>query len=666
VVLRPFVRSSRNDRGMRITRLELRNYRAFDEAVIEPPASGLVLVAGQNNAGKSALLSAFDVVAGRDPGVPVRFHGATVPARIVVEFELSTADRAAAFAHSSYAEEWVQSQVLRRIRWTVVQPEGSDRFLWSLVETENQEGVLEEFGRAHGTVDNAAVERLDLYSVFTNQPAKTTRTWNEIARGTSSGSGYSQMLRTDPRGLEAVVRAWSESVFHFSAIRTGTPRRSMIQNVSPALEPGGGNLAECLLFHFSQDTHEWHAIRRVLSDVLPDVGELVVPAEGNTVEVAFVDPDSGARRNLKDLGSGVEQLLMTAYVGETQPVGSIALIEEPETSLHPAAQRELLRHLVRFAEDRLVIATTHSPVLLDGRPTGSGETLIVRRRSGRSEIVHAGDDMGEALGELGVRLSDVLSAERILLVEGESDAEILRVWFPNLLSTRRTAIVAMGGGDRAYHLDSLGSVLAKADALGRELLFVRDRDELQSRRLAALEGDDRIAVLGRRELENYFLDDAAAVGTALGDRLPDGTERPSTDSLAQALRAAAYELIAVVVLKRLVEDDIPPRLLGRAEVLRLSQEGPTAASLAHALSEAVDAGAAARQAVPERWAAVEAEVRDEWEERWQMLAPGADVLGRVWRDAGLRYDKLRDGVRIAAATAQAPAELRSIIEAFLA
>src|SRR6266536_569362 len=40
------------------------NFRPFQAASIRLPASGLVLVAGANNSGKSALLSALDVVAG--------------------------------------------------------------------------------------------------------------------------------------------------------------------------------------------------------------------------------------------------------------------------------------------------------------------------------------------------------------------------------------------------------------------------------------------------------------------------------------------------------------------------------------------------------------------------------------------------------------------------
>ncbi len=163
----------------------------------------------------------------------------------------------------------------------------------------------------------------------------------------------------DP-GFSRSFRGSTRASDHFSAIRTGTQRRSPIGSILPTLSPDGANLPQCLAYHFTQASPIWTAVQRLMETVLPDVGDLVVPMTGSEIEIAFIDPNSDQRRNLKDLGSGVEQVLMTAYVGESQPPGSVVLIEEPETSLHPAAQRELLRHLLRFAEDRLVVATTHS------------------------------------------------------------------------------------------------------------------------------------------------------------------------------------------------------------------------------------------------------------------------------------------------------------------
>jgi hypothetical protein len=46
---------------------------------------------------------------------------------------------------------------------------------------------------------------------------------------------------------------------------------------------------------------------------------------------------SAGELNLKDLGTGVEQLLMTLVVGLTEQAPLTLLIEEPETNLNPMA-----------------------------------------------------------------------------------------------------------------------------------------------------------------------------------------------------------------------------------------------------------------------------------------------------------------------------------------
>jgi hypothetical protein len=75
--------------------LELSEFRAFRTATLEFPRAGVVAVAGANNTGKSALLSALDVVRG-DYGVAgslTQHAAASSPARIRARFELAAEER---------------------------------------------------------------------------------------------------------------------------------------------------------------------------------------------------------------------------------------------------------------------------------------------------------------------------------------------------------------------------------------------------------------------------------------------------------------------------------------------------------------------------------------------------------------------------------------------
>jgi DNA repair ATPase RecN len=75
-----------------LVEIRVRDYRAFRQATLLLDAYGLALVAGPNNAGKSALLSAFDVAAGQETYASVR-HAAGSRARIWARWELSIEER---------------------------------------------------------------------------------------------------------------------------------------------------------------------------------------------------------------------------------------------------------------------------------------------------------------------------------------------------------------------------------------------------------------------------------------------------------------------------------------------------------------------------------------------------------------------------------------------
>lgn len=81
------------------------------------PANGLVLVAGANNAGKSALLSALDVVAGVGSDVQALRHAGSVdPARVAATLTLTAGERSALFAANPRRAEFLHTGVASRLQ----------------------------------------------------------------------------------------------------------------------------------------------------------------------------------------------------------------------------------------------------------------------------------------------------------------------------------------------------------------------------------------------------------------------------------------------------------------------------------------------------------------------------------------------------------------------
>ena len=86
-------------------------------------------------------------------------------------------------------------------------------------------------------------------------------------------------------------------------------------------------------------------------------------------------------RALDELGTGQEQLLALALAHAYAKAfygGLILIVEEPEAHLHPLAQRWLAQHMRQLSEDGLqIVLTTHSPAFLSIE--GSDGLVLVRK-----------------------------------------------------------------------------------------------------------------------------------------------------------------------------------------------------------------------------------------------------------------------------------------------
>lgn len=78
----------------------------------------------------------------------------------------------------------------------------------------------------------------------------------------------------------------------------------------------------------------------------------------------FVD-NSGAEFDINGLSSGEKQLfLRTLAIKMLNPVNSVILIDEPESSLHPKWQQRIVKVFEGIGENNQIIMATHSPHIL--------------------------------------------------------------------------------------------------------------------------------------------------------------------------------------------------------------------------------------------------------------------------------------------------------------
>jgi energy-coupling factor transporter ATP-binding protein EcfA2 len=643
--------------------LRIENFRAFRSAFLDLSPNSLTLVAGPNNVGKSALLSALDVVARVESPVTSR-HAGGDPCRIWARWQLTDDERYSLLGTTSNTDSLMEQGAASWLEWEFGEFHDLIQPLAVAVRWPDREPL--EFARMEDTGNRSwSVRRTD----------SPLAVWDGKFTGSSSGSGGSIQDASSYLGLTGqfapaleLLAKWRQGYFHFKPLREAQGRYSPLSEITPELQSTGANLAKVLLYMHNNRPDVWARLVSLVQQIVPGVGALMTPVGGNQSSIVFQDEQLPSHtHNLKDLGTGVEQLLMTLVVGLTQTAYTIVL-EEPETGLHPGAQRALLGLLHDWSRNRTFVASTHSATMLDWT-SPSTSVVSVSRAGLDSTAALVTTERASVLRDLGVRISDVLSAEFILILEGPTDKEILDIWFPDIVRSPRVAVVDGGGGYNARHADLFVKWLETADQLGvRRVLYARDRDELSAEFLSKLEASRYVFVLPCRELENLLLDFDAVTEVINQERVKSDQAEISPDEVRLAAGGIADSLKSVVVLKRVMAEFAEPvRLVDHKLRRRLAKARADEEALKAAVLERLPQGTEIEASISEAWQAQTAAIEDAWGQEWLNLAPGADLLVGLWKKyLGRGYSKSSDGVAIARHMASQPASLARVLDEFMA
>jgi len=188
-----------------------------------------------------------------------------------------------------------------------------------------------------------------------------------------------------------------------------------------------------------------------------DVGEWIL---GN-LRLGFSMTDDGATTlALSEAGSGVQSGVLLALhrleqkASESPDVQFILAIEEPEAFLHPQKQKELYCNIRSARSENLrVLVTTHSPYIVAETPY---TTLGLVKKDGQYSALHvaaiANKDEGEIFDAYCSELnSALLFANKVVLVEGESDERVLRLLLQTHLGNAAHGIsVVSAAGNRNF------------------------------------------------------------------------------------------------------------------------------------------------------------------------------------------------------------------------
>jgi hypothetical protein len=219
-------------------------------------------------------------------------------------------------------------------------------------------------------------------------------------------------------------------------------------------------------------------------------------------------------------------------------------------------------------------------------------------------------------------------------------------------------------------MDLMETVATVADRIARPLLYVRDRDELPDRDLKRLADRPSVVVLRRRELENYLLDAHAITRVLIAKG--GGKVAIGAADVAVAMRKAADGFKVRVVRSRALqaanclERITPVAWRERDQLLDITLQDDRFIDLLVKM-----AGDKLTSRLQSLEPCIRQTLKDEdsivagaWEENWQDIVPGADVLATIFESYG-GYSKKVDGPAIAAAMDVPPEELRTVVGDFL-
>jgi energy-coupling factor transporter ATP-binding protein EcfA2 len=337
----------------------------------------------------------------------------------------------------------------------------------------------------------------------------------------SSGAGVDDTM------VQLFTAGENPAFFYFAAQRFNVASTGF--SVDKRLRADATNLPSVLAYLRGNYPDIYQEIVERVREIVPAVGAITISTEENNFKILLwprVGPNERALAfDLAHSGTGVSQVLaiLTAVVTSGP---SVIVIDEINSYLHPAATKQLLQILTTFYSQHQYIVSTHSPDVMSF-PNIDRMLMVEKSNFASSVRTINRNDLSEIRGafrQLGIGMTDVLGADRVVWVEGPTEELV----FPDLLrraaietngSVRFAAVAATGdfakrGSSRKAVIRLYSAATSAAAPLLEGSSFVLDRETLSDEAVQSIgrQTGKRLVFLRRRCLECYALNPAAIAG----------------------------------------------------------------------------------------------------------------------------------------------------------
>jgi predicted ATPase len=344
------------------------------------------------------------------------------------------------------------------------------------------------------------------------------------------------------------------------------------------------------------------------------------PAGGSKIEIEL---PGGQRHPLMDLSSGEQEMLaMMFFVRRLSAAGGILCLDEPEQHLHPTLQAALFQVMTDIAERAQVLVVSHSVNLIAAAPVSGLLQVAAPSGQGQNQVSRLEDhpDKLALVGELGITPADLFQHDLVLVVEGDTDAQWLRLLFPVELG--RAYVMVAGSGQQV--VDAYDTLSISPE--GTPWLCLRDRDLMDETSLQNLKRTrPHLHIWPRRAIESLLLEGAliAAVMTSAGQHIDAERVDALLEAAAQPLQDEALSVFVQRELARLHPHPDASRTGDRYA----NMEAQLRSYAQSQLDRANSVGAVVAQQRPL--------LANRWPAEWKVLVEPKGVLGQVHSSLGV-------------------------------
>lgn len=415
---------------MRIASIRCEGFRSYISPVAADNLRPVTALVGQNNSGKSNLLELLKFMQSPETSA-ARFDELVSNGRSAFSAELvltfADAERRALIAdlHGDNAPQAAAASLngfLKQVRHSFTFDRAGLRVGRVLISNISGAELLIWNAAFHpastGRPNEVEVASMDLPRACRAQRAAIDlrEALQTRLRGSQSWSFFYPQTATEP--IPLALRQFYEKFRWVEAIRKSESAQGAQERLQ--LSPNGHDLAQVWNHLASANPDAMGEIARKLGKVVRGVERPGAPLKGNNASIRFGEKD-GSFFSLQNAATGTQQAAIILTKLETEPKGGVFMVEEPESHLHPGAQRRLRGILEDASSDQQIFLTTHSTIF--GLSSGKVGAYLVKREDGVSSLSIAlgRDDSLQLLLELGHSHTDLLGHDFLLCLEGDTE-----------------------------------------------------------------------------------------------------------------------------------------------------------------------------------------------------------------------------------------------------